>query len=57
MLSFHPHVDSLLASAGYDGQLLLWDLSSLQVVLSLEKLQEPVCLNILVEVIIIVNVG
>ena len=42
ILQFHPQAKSLLASAGYDCKLLLWDLSSRSVALSLEDTSEPV---------------
>lgn len=48
ILAFHPQTMSLLASAGYDGQIILWDISCLEIVLSLDKLDEPVCLLLLV---------
>ena len=43
ILHFHPQAKSLLASAGYDRRLLLWDLSTLNVALSLTGLSAPVC--------------
>ena len=43
VLQFHPQAKSLLASSGYDCKLLLWDLSSHSVALSLECSSEPVC--------------
>ena len=42
VLQFHPQARSLLASAGYDCKLLLWDLSSLSVAVTLDELPEPV---------------
>lgn len=47
VLQFHPQANSLLASAGYDCRLLLWDISSLSVVLTLDKLPEPVRLALI----------
>ena len=43
VLAFHPQAEGLLASAGYDGKLLLWDLASHCVVKEMEGLPHPVC--------------
>lgn len=48
VLQFHPQAKALLASSGFDGKLLLWDLSSLSVCLSMDRLPEPVCLIVVV---------
>ena len=42
ILQFHPQAKSLLASAGYDCQVILWNLDSLSIALTLNRLPEPV---------------
>lgn len=42
VIQFHPFAKSLLASAGYDCRLLVWDISKLAVAISLDELSAPV---------------
>ena len=46
VLAFHPQAEGLLASAGYDGKLLLWDLTDQCVAMEMEPLPQPVCCQI-----------
>lgn len=43
VLAFHPQAEGLLASAGYDRKLLLWDLSDQRIAMEMELLPQPVC--------------
>lgn len=40
-LAFHPQASSLLASAGYDGRLLVWNVDTQKVAITLDPLREP----------------
>ena len=42
VLAFHPQAEGLLASAGYDCKLLLWDLTNQCVAKELDPLPQPV---------------
>lgn len=42
VLAFHPQADSILASGGYDGKLLLWNLSEQHIVKEMKHLPQPV---------------
>ena len=44
VLAFHPQANSLLASAGYDGKLLIWNVEKKTIEITLEPLAEPVSL-------------
>ena len=48
ILAFHPQASSLLASAGYDGRLLVWNLDTQKVAITLEPLSEPVSITLYV---------
>ena len=42
ILCFHPLASDVMATAGYDGKLLIWDMNKRQVEISLDPVQEPV---------------
>ena len=42
LLAFHPQASSLLASAGYDGRLLIWNLDTRKIEITMDTLPEPV---------------
>lgn len=42
VLTFHPQARDLLMSAGYDGKIFLWDLSTHRVAMEMETLSQPV---------------
>ena len=42
LLAFHPQATSLLASAGYDGRLLIWNLDTRKIEITMDTLPEPV---------------
>ena len=44
VLAFHPHASSLLVTAGYDRNVLIWDLEEKEVAITLDPLPEPVSL-------------
>jgi len=42
ILCFHPLASDVLATSGYDGKILIWNMSKQQVEISLDPVQEPV---------------
>ena len=42
VLCFHPLASDVLATSGYDGKILIWNLSKQQAEISLDPIQEPV---------------
>ena len=43
ILKYHPQANDILASAGYDLKMFIWNLASQSVAISLEPLPELVC--------------
>ena len=42
ILCFHPLASDVLATSGYDGKILIWNINKQQVEISLDPTQEPV---------------
>ena len=42
ILCFHPLASDVLATSGYDGKILIWNMNKRQVEISLDPIQEPV---------------
>ena len=45
ILCFHPQASSLMASAGFDCRLLIWDLEQRKIALRMDPLPQPVRLR------------
>ena len=42
MLCFHPLASDILATAAYDGKILIWNVAKQQVEITLDPIEEPV---------------
>ena len=41
-MAYHPQAKDILASAGYDGKIFIWNIESKKIEITLEPLDEPV---------------